>query len=239
MRAKSQAYLPHESATDLALSTEREAPESVVFSLNRRMFKPLEEISEGDYVVAPQAKFSRREQKRLRMLASARYNIAEDAIFPLGFLGIVALALGAAFTIAPGDDMNFLTPLIVTIASASFLAGLFSSPFIFKKMLNRTFKKHGFLKFPKLKNRELSNSDLTYEQIYRIAQIGNARSKLEETLNEISYQLNAKEEQMKSARILKEMQKLYSEKALVVEKISGLTDKISAIVAEGTVERAR
>lgn len=226
---KAQQYLTHENATKLSHPTELETPKNVVISKDTWDFKFLEGISEGDYVVDPHASFSRREQKRLHRIVSAHRNIDEGIIFPFGFFGFVALLTGVVFMCFP-EDMPFPISLILTIASASFLAGISSSPFLIKKTLNKALKKHGFLKFPKLGHRELSNSSLTHEQIYEIASLGEDRAEIDREMESIGTRLTDLGEQMKSSRVLNDIAQLEARWSFLSEELNELTERISAII---------
>lgn len=244
MNAKAQAELTHESATDLAEAVEHEDSQPVVISHRTRRFKFLEEIESSDYIMNPQVKITPRQWKRMNKIVrihdSMEYELDDVFIKLGGALSGVGLVVGIgifaswAYTLSTYGTSEINISALLTIVSLILLgAGAILTPFAFKRKYQKLIRKYGFIEFPELKNDELSKTNLTHEQIYEIALIGQKRAEEKRKLNQVRNEIERMQQQMKSDRVVRELERLKPQEDSIKDEINALTAEISEIINSG------
>lgn len=239
MSTKAQAYLPEESATELAEAIERdESPQMVVISGENGDAKPLEEIKPGDSVVSPCFQAESRIQARAIKKLKALKEIAKSGEMFYAFgtvFGALAFMLGFLTFLVLPDESKIIGISISTSAMGA-ASAFISAPPLARKLFRKIVRKYGIIEFPEINFGELSNANLTHEQIYEIARLGQERSVFEVKIEDVEKKLQEKNKHMKSARVLREIAQLEEQKAALLSEAQVFTDKISAVIAEGHIE---
>jgi len=240
MSTKAQAYLPEESATELAEAIEREETQ-VVFSYagvpygnaDDGTLKYLDEITQGDLIIDPQKILSPRQMKHISRVM--RFKKATEllncgiaaALFMLAGFSVVLFGL---FT-----RQGLTTPAVIagiSVVPLSLSAALSASSYnLWQRYFPKFTGKYGLLQFPEVDMQALRKANLNHEQVYEIARLGIAKINFHNELEEIVRKLTANENLMRSDRVLREETRLREQLARIERRINRVNESIAEIIA--------